>query len=186
MAICGANGAGKSSLLRLIYRHQAPSKGVVRLMGKDIWQMGAPEAARSLAAVLQEQPTDFALTARQIVALGRLPHRRGWGAGLSTAGAEVARWYAVVILMISYLLWRALQVRGKTLKVVLEALLVGDFVQIGAAIVTANQLGEWPLVVSAALVISIVLAVVRLLCLWQPQLAGIEHVGNTTTDSGSN
>ena len=98
MAICGANGAGKSSLLRLIYRHQAPSKGVVRLMGKDIWQMGAPEAARSLAAVLQEQPTDFALTARQIVALGRLPHRRGWGAGLSTAGAEDAAIIEAAIL----------------------------------------------------------------------------------------
>jgi iron complex transport system ATP-binding protein len=87
MAICGANGAGKSSLLRLIYRHQAPRCGTVHLMGRDIWDMGAPEAARNLAAVLQEQPTDFALTARQIVALGRLPHRRGWGAGLSTPGA---------------------------------------------------------------------------------------------------
>ncbi|WP_284164721.1 ABC transporter ATP-binding protein [Frigidibacter sp. SD6-1] len=90
MAICGANGAGKSSLLRLIYRHQPPRRGTVRLMGKDIWLMRAAEAARHLAAVLQEQPTDFALTARQIVALGRLPHRRGWGAGLSTAGGEDA------------------------------------------------------------------------------------------------
>jgi L-lactate permease len=96
------------------------------------------------------------------------------GEPVSTAGAEVARWYAVVILMISYLLWRALQVRGKTLKVVLEALLVGDFVQIGAAVVTANQLGEWPLVVSAALVISIVLAVARIFCLWQPKTVGLE------------
>jgi iron complex transport system ATP-binding protein len=90
MAICGANGAGKSSLLRLIYRHQAPRKGNVRLMGRDIWAMGASEAARHLAAVLQEQPSDFALTARQVVALGRLPHRKGWGAGLSAAGAEDA------------------------------------------------------------------------------------------------
>ena len=90
MAICGANGAGKSSLLRLIYRHQAPRRGSVRLMGRDIWQMGAAEVARSLAAVLQEQPTDFALTARQIVALGRLPHRKSWGAGLSTPGGADA------------------------------------------------------------------------------------------------
>lgn len=86
MAVCGANGAGKSSLLRLIYRHQPPRRGMVRLMGRDIWRMGAPEAARSLAAVLQEQPADFPLTVRQIVALGRLPHRRGWGAGLSMTG----------------------------------------------------------------------------------------------------
>ena len=98
MAICGANGAGKSSLLRLIYRHQAPRRGLVRLMGKDVWAMGAPEAARSLAAVLQEQPTDFALTARQIVALGRLPHRRGWGSGLAAAGAEDAATINAAIL----------------------------------------------------------------------------------------
>ncbi len=81
LAICGANGAGKSSLLRLLYRHQAPRKGTVRLMGRDLWQMKAPEAARVVAAVLQEQPTDFALTARQIVGLGRLPHRKGFGPG---------------------------------------------------------------------------------------------------------
>jgi iron complex transport system ATP-binding protein len=82
LAICGANGAGKSSLLRLLYRHQAPRRGTVRLMGRDLWLMKAPEAARHVAAVLQEQPTDFALTARQIVSLGRLPHRRGFGPGL--------------------------------------------------------------------------------------------------------
>ena len=97
MAICGANGAGKSSLLRLIYRHQAPRQGSVRLMGRDIWQMGAAEVARSLAAVLQEQPTDFALTARQIVALGRLPHRKSWGAGLSTPGGADAAIIAAAI-----------------------------------------------------------------------------------------
>jgi len=93
---------------------------------------------------------------------------------VSLAGAEVARWYAVLILMISYLLWRALQVRGKTLKVVLETLLVGDLVQIGAALLTANALGQWPLVVNAALVLSVVLAGARILCLWQPQAAGID------------
>ena len=93
---------------------------------------------------------------------------------VSVAGAEVARWYAVLILVISYLLWRALQVRGKTLKIVLEALLVGDFVQIGIALVTANALGAWPLVVNAALALSIVLAVARMLCLWRPQAVGLE------------
>jgi iron complex transport system ATP-binding protein len=86
MAICGANGAGKSTLLRLLYRHHKPRRGTVRLLGRNIWEMRADEAARHLAAVLQEQPTDFALTARQIVALGRLPHRRGWSAGLATPG----------------------------------------------------------------------------------------------------
>ena len=91
LAVCGANGAGKSSLLRLLYRHQAPRCGIVRLMGQDLWRMTAPEAARIVAAVLQEQPSDFGLAVRQIVALGRLPHRRGFGPGLSdTAVVEAA------------------------------------------------------------------------------------------------
>ena len=38
-------------------------------MGRDLWLHTARETARTVAAVLQEQPTDFALTARQIVAL---------------------------------------------------------------------------------------------------------------------
>lgn len=81
LAICGANGAGKSSLLRLLYRHQAPLSGSVILDGRDLWLRPAREAARIVAAVLQEQPTDFALTTRDIVALGRLPHRQGMGPG---------------------------------------------------------------------------------------------------------
>jgi len=81
LAICGANGAGKSSLLRLLYRHQAPLSGSVVLDGRDLWLRPAREAARIVAAVLQEQPTDFALTCREIVALGRLPHRQGLGPG---------------------------------------------------------------------------------------------------------
>ena len=81
LAICGANGAGKSSLLRLLYRHQAPQSGSVLVEGRDLWQTPAREAARIVAAVLQEQPTDFALTTREIVSLGRLPHRQGMGPG---------------------------------------------------------------------------------------------------------
>ncbi len=90
LAICGANGAGKSSLLRLIYRYHPPSRGTVLLQGRDLWLMPAPEAARQVAAVLQEQPSDLGLTVRQIVALGRLPHRQGWGAGLSAQGRRDA------------------------------------------------------------------------------------------------
>ena len=81
LAVCGANGAGKSSLLRLLYRHQAPQSGSVIVQGRDLWQHSAREAARIVAAVLQEQPTDFALTCREIVSLGRLPHRQGMGPG---------------------------------------------------------------------------------------------------------
>lgn len=84
LAICGANGAGKSSLLRLLYRFHKPQTGDVRLEGTSLWAMSSRDTARRIAVVLQEQPTDFALTVRQIVSLGRLPHQ----SGLAAAGAR--------------------------------------------------------------------------------------------------
>ena len=79
MAICGANGAGKSTLLRLIYRFKKPTTGRILLGDDDIWHMPMRSAACRIAAVLQEQPSDFAMTVRDMVALGRTPHRRGFG-----------------------------------------------------------------------------------------------------------
>jgi iron complex transport system ATP-binding protein len=81
LAVVGANGAGKSTLLRLLYRFLKPTSGNILIGGDDLWQLDARAAARRIAAVLQEQPTDFALTVREIVALGRTPHRSGFAAG---------------------------------------------------------------------------------------------------------
>ncbi len=75
LVIVGRNGAGKSSLLRCLYRVNRPTAGRVLLDGADIWQMSGRAFARKVATVLQEMPADFGLTAREIVALGRLPHR---------------------------------------------------------------------------------------------------------------
>ena len=85
LGVVGPNGAGKSTLLRLLYRYHAPTIGLVKVDGVDIWSVPAHKAAQTVAAVLQEQPTDFALTVREIVALGRTPHRKGFGGG---AGAR--------------------------------------------------------------------------------------------------
>ena len=84
LGVVGPNGAGKSTLLRLLYRFNAPTAGCVKVDGVDIWSMSARKVAQSVAAVLQEQPTDFALNVREIVALGRTPHRLGFG-GMSGA-----------------------------------------------------------------------------------------------------
>ena len=78
LGVVGPNGAGKSTLLRLIYRFQKPQTGCVRVGGKDIWSMSAVGAARRIAAVLQEQASAFGLTVREIVRLGRTPHRSGF------------------------------------------------------------------------------------------------------------
>jgi len=88
LGVVGPNGAGKTSLLRLLYRYHRPTEGSVLVDGEDIWTLPARGVARKVAAVLQEQPTDFALTVREIVTLGRMPHRTGFG---GNAGARDAR-----------------------------------------------------------------------------------------------
>ncbi|MDP2121939.1 MAG: ABC transporter ATP-binding protein [Hoeflea sp.] len=77
LGVVGPNGAGKSTFLRLVYRYLKPASGAVLIDGENIWTMRARDVALKVAAVLQEQPTDFALTVREIVDLGRLPHRGG-------------------------------------------------------------------------------------------------------------
>jgi hypothetical protein len=86
---------------------------------------------------------------------------------------EVARWYGVLLIPIVWLLFRALQSRGKVLKLVLEAYLVFDLVQIVVALVSAKNLGWMPYVVMA-LGIEVVLATARILCLWKPLETGLD------------
>tara|TARA_X000000368_G_scaffold400900_1_gene373224 strand:+ start:506 stop:1288 length:783 start_codon:yes stop_codon:yes gene_type:complete len=79
LGIVGPNGSGKSTLLRLLYRYHQPTSGSILLDRQDIWSQSAQEVACNVAAVLQEHPSDFALTVGQIVALGRTPHRKWFG-----------------------------------------------------------------------------------------------------------
>lgn len=90
LGVVGPNGAGKSMLLRLLYRYHRPVTGTVTVDGADIWRLPARAVAQRVAAVLQEQPTDFALTVREIVALGRVPHRTGYGGAADDAAIDAA------------------------------------------------------------------------------------------------
>jgi len=89
LGVVGPNGAGKSTLLRLLYRYQRPATGSILVDGADIWKLRARDVAQRVAAVLQEQPTDFALTVQEIVALGRTPHRRGFAGASGAHDIEV-------------------------------------------------------------------------------------------------
>lgn len=84
LGVVGPNGAGKSTLLRMLYRYQPPVTGHIRVDGHDIWRMPPRAAARRVAAVLQEQPSSFGLSVREVVALGRTPHRSRF----ATSGAR--------------------------------------------------------------------------------------------------
>lgn len=78
LGVVGPNGAGKTTLLRLIYGFNLPFSGHVSIGGQTLSTLAPRAVARKVAAVLQEQPTDFALNVREIVALGRVPHRLGF------------------------------------------------------------------------------------------------------------
>ena len=79
VGVVGPNGAGKSTLLRLLYRSLRPASGRVLLDGVDIGSMPRRVLARALAAVPQEFPAEFELTAYDVAAMGRSPHQRTFG-----------------------------------------------------------------------------------------------------------
>ncbi|MEZ5406926.1 MAG: ABC transporter ATP-binding protein [Acidimicrobiales bacterium] len=75
-ALIGPNGSGKSTLLRCLYRALRPATGVVKLGGDDVWaDLSARSAARRRAIVAQEHVIDLAFTVRELVLLGRAPHK---------------------------------------------------------------------------------------------------------------
>ena len=76
VGIIGPNGSGKSSLLRCVCRMRRPDAGTVLLDGDDVWRMQAAELARRAATLPQEMPGRLEFTVREIVSMGRYPHKR--------------------------------------------------------------------------------------------------------------
>ncbi|MVO89153.1 ATP-binding cassette domain-containing protein [Streptomyces sp. p1417] len=81
VGLLGPNGSGKSTLLRLLSGVLAPAAGVVTLDGVPLPRLGRRTTARRLAVVDQHATTQVELTVRDVVALGRVPHRRPWSGG---------------------------------------------------------------------------------------------------------
>lgn len=76
IGLVGPNGSGKSSLLRAVYRILRPTTGQVSVDGTDAWSLPVRQLARTVAAVVQESGAEFELTVREVVAMGRTPHKR--------------------------------------------------------------------------------------------------------------
>lgn len=88
--VVGPNGSGKSTLLLALHRALTARRGTVVVDGEDLGGLSRRQVARRLGVVLQsEAPADGA-TVEDSVALGRLPHRSGWGlpAGRGAARAD--------------------------------------------------------------------------------------------------
>jgi len=73
--LLGPNGAGKSSLLRIIAGIDRADAGTVALDGAVVGQLRRREAARRIALLEQNVAPSVDLSVREVVLLGRIPHR---------------------------------------------------------------------------------------------------------------
>ncbi|THC53970.1 ABC transporter ATP-binding protein [Streptomyces sp. A1499] len=78
VGLLGPNGSGKSTLLRILAGVLAPASGVVALDGHPLRDTPRRTVAQRIAVVEQHATTQVDLTVRDVVRLGRIPHRRAW------------------------------------------------------------------------------------------------------------
>jgi iron complex transport system ATP-binding protein len=87
--LVGPNGSGKSTILKAIYRVHPPSAGRVLLGGTDVLSLRPRDAARRIAVVTQESTSEFDFTVREMVMIGRTPHKGSFDRDTDTDRAIV-------------------------------------------------------------------------------------------------
>lgn len=78
--IVGPNGAGKSSLVRAAAGLLSPATGQIRIGADDLAVLEPRARARLIGYLPQEASVHWNVPAREVVALGRLPHRSPFAA----------------------------------------------------------------------------------------------------------
>ena len=77
--LLGANGVGKSTLLRTLSAFQPKLAGDILIAGRDISQYTDKELSKTIGVVLTEKPDVRNMTVREMVSLGRSPYTGFWG-----------------------------------------------------------------------------------------------------------
>ncbi|PWA12195.1 ABC transporter [Pueribacillus theae] len=75
VGLLGPNGSGKSTFLKSIYRTMKPDVGWISLANQDIYKLPPRKVARQMAVVRQESAIEFDFSVREIVMMGRFPHK---------------------------------------------------------------------------------------------------------------
>ena len=76
VGIIGPNGSGKSTLLKCIYRVLQPTDGAIYLDGKSLAEYSYRESALKVAVVAQHNYYNFDFSVRDVVLMGRSPHKK--------------------------------------------------------------------------------------------------------------
>lgn len=76
VGVIGPNGSGKSTLLKCIYRVLRPTSGAVWVDGRELSLYSVRQSAQKLAVVAQHHDFSFDFTVREVVLMGRAPHKR--------------------------------------------------------------------------------------------------------------
>jgi iron complex transport system ATP-binding protein len=87
LGVIGPNGAGKTTLIRALSGVVAPSRGEVRIDGRNLGSLKPAERARRVAVVPQARSLPQAFTGWELVLLGRTPHLN-WLGSVTRADEE--------------------------------------------------------------------------------------------------
>lgn len=90
-ALVGANGSGKSTILKAMARIMKPKGGNVFLDGKSIHQQSTKDVAKQLAILPQNPVAPDGLTVSELITYGRFPHQKGFGS-LTKEDKEIVQW----------------------------------------------------------------------------------------------
>lgn len=86
--LLGANGVGKSTLLRTLSAFQPQLEGKIRILGKELSTYSDRELSRILGVVLTEKCDIRNMSVRELVGMGRSPYTGFWGK-LNTVDKEI-------------------------------------------------------------------------------------------------
>ena len=87
--LLGANGVGKSTLLRTLSAFQPKLSGNSYILGKEIGEYTAKELAQLISVVLTEKLDINNMSVRELVGVGRSPYTGFWGTLSKSAEAVV-------------------------------------------------------------------------------------------------
>ncbi|MBS7008815.1 ABC transporter ATP-binding protein [Anaerostipes sp.] len=89
--VVGANGCGKSTMIKTVAGILRPDKGEILINGNQIRKQAPKETAKQMAVLPQSPQVPEGLLVKELVAYGRFPYQKPVG-GLSEHDHQVIRW----------------------------------------------------------------------------------------------